>query len=1486
MMGESLSHFPDDDYHDNCHYVDVISNNVVTNNVSSDNVSVDNVSSDSPPKDYSDSLLEGYNFGDAIPSTTNGHNLQNSSRSSSDSPIDLSDAPTTTFNQLKSTPSLANASIEISSLSNAKTYPSDRKKKMKSSKSVASLQAIKDMSKSIGTSVQAIPAMMSMGDGKVPNKPYGGHVEAPQNMIEQEFGSMQQHIKEYAVKKRNKLGRDKSRIACVDIPLQVLRIKDTAGKTHKEHIVSSISDMTLVGFAETATQIIIKFHDNRDYFLTFEHNAQCVEFEKLIGRLRKFNLKMVGASSGNITVPMEKKIRSNSAGMAPIAEDRGMTSYETLNSSNNRNGMNSLNFPMSLNADGNTLGTLMNTLSLESPSQNEQDLFAKNVSLGYGLPAGGQSVFYDDDDEMSVSNTASVNPLQTAHSAQSTPETKRRTKRPRYDTDFIEDAVDDGNVYTGMQTANVVYRITKINKWGTKKERTMIIHKADRTVRLFDDKRRCHSEYPLRIMATLDIIDSLNVEVVFKIDQKPTQFVFRSDVDRGDFVEQIRSVALDEIMVSDRRMMGHSNKVVAMTMDKENENMNGDNAPNTKRVVSADTTSRCEDFDVNPNVLRYSVLRLMRSQPGKSNNRGGGKNSGQPITWRQHRRCIYLDLEKKVVRMLTLGMHIKDYKFEDVLLMEKSYVNANQLHISCRHQQKVKEYWFEFVSPQSRAEFVGRLLHSLPGTKQQSFYGLNGGGGNGSNANSAANSGDEMENEVASSSNPDVITERNVSPSAKKKKKRKRESVTVDDSTNSTDIGVGTTANTTTTTESAAASPKSPSSAVSDVSMATFAKMLSGRVEEAKEDEKGDDVDNNNSNNGNGNNDGRNAQITSVDSNVSGFGGMHLDIRGTEDELNGVNRAAVELMSSTMTPPSSSELAANKNNRFTSDPLSIIVGCWNVSESEVCYANLKMWIPSSVVEPHDIYVIGLQECAQGLRKQWVNGILNHIDCGRKQYVLLNKAWLMGIGIMVIVHRAHVCKISHLHSQVVPTGKGNLIGNKGATAISFQFQETSFAFINAHLAARAERVEKRAKDFRRIIKNLELGRPGLDVLHQFTHTFFIGDLNYRIERDFYETVGLIKLKKWSELVLSDQLRVQMQQNRVFCGFKEGEINFCPTYRWERNKSTVSNKREQPPSYCDRILYKSLPQTFDLWQECYLSSHKCFGSDHRPVWSLFKFKPKMPYFTQSSHVDTMEAMEHQMRRETHTEYKNISISLVELEADFRGLLNPMNSSSTAPKTASGGQQQVVSAKTIHYDDEIEVILHYGYAEKPIRLQKGAYDGFTKYWRWPIEVLDALRLKPFIPDPEFLCRTHILLSFINSSKNNVVVGYAVISLFNAFPKSLVDPSKVIAEYKSISRQMRLMDSPPPSDGMDRDIDHLKQQFISNTASGNKQFDVPILLYGSQIGHLKGFVYADGSVINQHRQHRNFEKSDSMKTKTTRSKSVSQRSGLNIFKRSGVTV
>ena len=79
-----------------------------------------------------------------------------------------------------------------------------------------------------------------------PRSAYGGHTYATEEMIEEEFGSGFQQTYEFNVKKRDKMKRDKNRVLVLDVSMQVLRVKDSSGKTHKEHIVSSIRDIKRV----------------------------------------------------------------------------------------------------------------------------------------------------------------------------------------------------------------------------------------------------------------------------------------------------------------------------------------------------------------------------------------------------------------------------------------------------------------------------------------------------------------------------------------------------------------------------------------------------------------------------------------------------------------------------------------------------------------------------------------------------------------------------------------------------------------------------------------------------------------------------------------------------------------------------------------------------------------------------------------------------------------------------------------------------------------------------------------------------------------------------------------------------------------------------------------------------------------------------------------------------------------------------------------
>jgi len=100
-----------------------------------------------------------------------------------------------------------------------------------------------------------------------------------------------------------------------------------------------------------------------------------------------------------------------------------------------------------------------------------------------------------------------------------------------------------------------------------------------------------------------------------------------------------------------------------------------------------------------------------------------------------------------------------------------------------------------------------------------------------------------------------------------------------------------------------------------------------------------------------------------------------------------------------------------------------------------------------------------------------------------------------------------------------------------------------------------------------------------------------------------------MKNWNALMQSDQLTREMSFQRTFCDFQEGKIKFMPTYRLERGSNEWSKKKLQNvPSYCDRILWKSLPPN-ELIQHEYNSVESIMTSDHRPVLSTFSCKVRL-------------------------------------------------------------------------------------------------------------------------------------------------------------------------------------------------------------------------------------------------------------------------------------
>lgn len=96
--------------------------------------------------------------------------------------------------------------------------------------------------------------------------------------------------------------------------------------------------------------------------------------------------------------------------------------------------------------------------------------------------------------------------------------------------------------------------------------------------------------------------------------------------------------------------------------------------------------------------------------------------------------------------------------------------------------------------------------------------------------------------------------------------------------------------------------------------------------------------------------------------------------------------------------------------------------------------------------------------------------------------------------------------------------------------------------------------------------------------------------------------------FAELLRYDQLNNERREKNVFAEFMEGEITFLPTYRMEYGKKgRYNNKKNQSPSWTDRILWKDNSGTrTQLVQQYYTCAEDVIWSDHRPVRAAFEVR----------------------------------------------------------------------------------------------------------------------------------------------------------------------------------------------------------------------------------------------------------------------------------------
>ena len=372
----------------------------------------------------------------------------------------------------------------------------------------------------------------------------------------------------------------------------------------------------------------------------------------------------------------------------------------------------------------------------------------------------------------------------------------------------------------------------------------------------------------------------------------------------------------------------------------------------------------------------------------------------------------------------------------------------------------------------------------------------------------------------------------------------------------------------------------------------------------------------------------------------------------------------------------------------------VVLGTFNLGGKQPpSRQELEHWMPVS--SNCDVYVVGVQECnykpqvrqqqegpaaskavaghgkGDSCDQDWLCTLQEHFRPGG--HVLLGSHSIQhtaAIKLTVFVHQRHAFKVKNVCWDAYACGVGGVYGNKGAVGCRLYLNETPLVFVNVHLAAHEGAAHDRNVNTANIFQKLSLGgNQSLDVLPQTSYLFYLGDLNYRVNIEYQEAVRLVKEKNQRELVLKDELQGERQKNRTLSEMKECPIEFPPTYRYnvprEKCELSFSNKKNQTPSYTDRILYHACEDAEILPLE-YCSCAEVTTSDHIPVRATFDLFTNLPF--------SMNPGSYLGQNKRRIKFKFISARNIRLASPLLKGGNP-NASGSQVKGSVGSRENVV-------------------------------------------------------------------------------------------------------------------------------------------------------------------------------------------------------------------
>ncbi|CAI0396986.1 unnamed protein product [Linum tenue] len=188
-----------------------------------------------------------------------------------------------------------------------------------------------------------------------------------------------------------------------------------------------------------------------------------------------------------------------------------------------------------------------------------------------------------------------------------------------------------------------------------------------------------------------------------------------------------------------------------------------------------------------------------------------------------------------------------------------------------------------------------------------------------------------------------------------------------------------------------------------------------------------------------------------------------------------------------------SELAGKELTYTRKDQFRVLIGTWNVGQGRPSQEAMMAWLGSTASDV-GIVVVGLQEVDMGagflamsaaketvglegsaIGQWWLDNIGKALGEG-SVFERMGSRQLAGLLVSLWVRKNMRQHVGDVDAGAVPCGFGRAIGNKGGVGLRIRVRDRIMCFVNCHLAAHLEAVNRRNADFDHIYRNMVFGKP--------------------------------------------------------------------------------------------------------------------------------------------------------------------------------------------------------------------------------------------------------------------------------------------------------------------------------------------------------------------------------------------------------------------------